>query len=131
MLQQALLHEQVLAKAGFVPLQAYGAGEGMWREQARGGGGERTIHVDVNAADTWGGTRSWGSGSGYLFDLDAPRLVHWRLYFIPDCGVTLGARMEYDQKQQVLLTEFCYSDRTVAGAEYPAGIASLTETITP
>jgi len=130
LLQQARRHEQVLAKAGFRPLHAFGAGEGMWRTQARRGGGERTISVNTSASETWG-SASGGGLQGYFFDLDAPRLVHWRLYFIPDCGVTLGVRMEYDQGQQVLLTEFCYSDRTVAGVEYPAGTATLTETIEP
>jgi hypothetical protein len=64
---------------------------------------------------------SGGGGGEDEVDLDAPGFVHFRTYVVPRSGVTLFVRNSYDQKEQIVESEFTYSDRTLYGTPYPTG----------
>jgi hypothetical protein len=116
LLAQAEMHERALASVGLVPLRGLGTNPGRPRGPYRHG-----VHVRCR--------HEGGGGGGYMLDLDAPRLAHYRVYRGSRSGAVLFARLEYDQASRRLEVEFAYADTTILGERYPEARASLEETV--
>jgi hypothetical protein len=112
---QAQVWEQALAAVGLVPVRTSGASRGRVSE--------------IPFARAHGVRVGGGGGGGCLLDLDAPRLVHYRVYRGSKSGATLFIRQEYDQALRRLEVEFSYSDTTILGQDYPEARDVVEETV--
>jgi hypothetical protein len=118
LLSQAAVHERALAVVGLMPVHGYGVGKGLEDDRPRPG--VRSIHVTQ---------RHEGGRGGYSFDLDAPRLVYYRVYRGSGSGATLFTRLEYDQERRRLEVEFNYADTTILDQRYREVADEVEETV--
>jgi hypothetical protein len=72
-------------------------------------------------------TSTGGGGGPSRVDLDAPVIVHFRVYTVPASGATLVVRNRYDRAARVVDSELSYADRTVEGADYLIDTYRVTE----
>lgn len=114
---QSQLHQAVLAKAGFAPVNL-----------------GYSVHAPLDAPllgevrmDFAGGPFGGSHGDGWIAPATADRIVHQLLYQAPGTGAFVLVRIDLDGATRIATVETQYVETTVLGAAYPATPATASE----